>query len=330
MNPDYYPQFAEIEFLKEARNAEREPWKIDATPELVKLGINQAEVNRWDGSTSLHPVIHAIAKRCEGVDAAALQTTINYDYRFGFAMNTVRTGKTLSNTHPALLLVIQGKKDVTFSTRRLSQKELDAAEKAGVELVQIPFAKDAFVFLQNRQNPLRNLTLEQYQDIFSGKFLKERQEMWGVHKFQTWKDVGGFGGDIVPFTRDEDSGSEELMQALVMQGVPISRQLSWKMLDSMSAVYPELARDPGAIAYTVYHYDRYMVFCPYTRVMGVNGIFPNAETIASGKYPLVYECVLVHRKDPGEKVERFVQWLLSDEGQRLVRSVGYVPMNESR
>ena len=332
INPDYYPQFAEIEFLKEARNAEREPWKIDATPELAKLGINQAEVNRWDGSTSLHPVIHAIAKRCEGVDAAALQTTINYDYRYGFAMNTVRTGKTLSNTHPALMKLISGDKDVVFSTRRLSQKELDAAEKAEVELVQIPFAKDAFVFLQNRQNPLRNLTLEQYQDIFSGKFLKERQETWGervvTRKSQIWKDVGGFGGNIVPFIRDEDSGSEELMKMLVMRGVPISRQLSWKMLDGMSAVYPELAREPGAIAYTVYHYDRYMVFSPYTRAMGVNGIFPSASTIASGEYPLVYECVLVHRKNPGEKVERFVQWLLSDEGQRLVRSVGYVPMDK--
>jgi len=35
---------------------------------------------------------------------------------------------------------------------------------------------------------------------------------------------------------------------------------------------------------------------------------------------------LVHRKNPGERVERFVEWLLSDEGQRLVRSVGYVPI----
>ena len=69
-----------------------------------------------------------------------------------------------------------------------------------------------------------------------------------------------------------------------------------------------------------------MVFNPNTRVMAVNGVLPSAETIASGKYPLVYECVLVHRKNPGEKVERFIQWLLSDEGQRLVRSVGYVPI----
>ena len=96
----------------------------------------------------------------------------------------------------------------------------------------------------------------------------------------------------------------------------------------MSGIFSALEQSPMSIAYSIYHYDRYMVFNPNTRVMAVNGVLPRAETIASGEYPLVYECVLVHRKNPGEKVERFVQWLLSDEGQRLVRSVGYVPMDK--
>ena len=332
-NPDYFPQFAETAFLKETRDAEREPWKVTATPELSKLGISQAEVDRWDGSLSLHPVIRAIAERCAGVNATGLQTTIDHGSlgaRHGIGV--VTTGRTLSNTHPALMALISGRKDVVFSTRRLSQTEKDAAEKAGIELVEVPFAKDAFVLLQNRRNPVRNLTLEQYQDIYSGKFLRERPRQFGKNvinfKSQSWEDVGGFDGDLIPFTRNENSGSEELMQMLVMQGIPIPSLLSWKALDGMSVVYIELAETPGGIAYTVYFYDRYMVFSPYTRIMGVNGVFPNADTIASGEYPLVYECVLVHRKNLGERVERFIEWLLSEEGQRLVRSVGYVPMIE--
>jgi len=333
LNPDYYPQFAATEFLREARDAEREPWKVTGTPELAKLEITQAEVDRWDGSLSLHPVIRAIAERHLGIDTTGLQTTIDHGSPMArHGVGVVRTGRILSNTHPALMALIRGNKDVVFSTRRLSQTEKDAAEKAGVELVEVPFAKDAFVFLQNRLNPLRNLMLEQYQDIYSGKFVQERPVQFGERVFnmwsQSWEDVGGFGGDLIPFTRNEDSGSEELMQSLVMRDVPISRQLSWRMLDGMSVVYIELAETPGGIAYTVYHYDRYMVFSPYTRIMSVNGVFPNAETIASGEYPLVYETVLVHRKEPGERVERFVQWLLSEEGQRLVRSVGYVPIHQ--
>jgi phosphate transport system substrate-binding protein len=227
---------------------------------------------------------------------------------------------TLTNTYPALMAVIHKEKDIAFSARGISQAEIDANKTLGmvgldVELVTVPFAKDAFVFLQNRQNPVRSLTLQQYQRIFSGQC-------------KTWKDVGGFGGDIKPFIRNVESGSEELMQTLVMWGTPIHKDYQPVRLGGMSIVFDELKNTPGGIAYSIYHYDRYMMFSANTRVMAVNGVFPNAKTIASGEYPLVYKCVLVHRKNPGERVEKFVEWLLSEEGQKLVRSVGYVPIKE--
>ena len=311
-----YLRLDEYNILKAARDAEREAWKIETTPELSKLGIDQEEVARWDGSLSLHPFIRAIAERCKGIDLTLLQTTIDHSVMMQLHVAVFPTDKTtLSNTHPALMALIQGKKDAVFSTRRLSKMEIAEAKNRGVELVQVPFVKDAFVFLQNRHNPVRNLSLEQYQDVFSGKY-------------NSWKEVGGFGGDIKPLVRNENSGSEELMQTLVMRNIPVHENFKPKKLDSMSVVFEVLENFPGGIAYSIYHYDRYMVFNVYTRVMGVNGVFPNAETIASEEYPLVYECVLVHRKNPGKKVERLVRWLLSDEGQKLVRYVGYVPVRE--
>jgi phosphate transport system substrate-binding protein len=262
----------------------------------------------------LHPFIRTIAERSGNIDLTPLQTTADHGSilpMLGFS----GTRTTLSNTHPALMALIQGEKDVVFSARRLSLAEVEEAGTLGNELVYIPFAKDAFVFLQNRHNPVRNMTVEQYQRIFSGQY-------------KNWKEVGGFGGDIQPFIRNAESGSEELMQTLVMRDVPIHEDFKPKKLSSMGVVFEELESSLGGISYSIYHYDRYMVFNAHTRVIGVNGIFPNAETIASGKYPLVYECVLVHRKNPGKTVERFVRWLLSEEGQQLVRSVGYVPIRE--
>ena len=335
--PSDEPRYIVQEYLKEARDAEREPWKIDATPELSKLGIEQADVDLWDGSLSLHPLIRAIAERCEGINTARLQTDINNaSLMLEFGLQG-EPGKTLTNTSPALMAVINGKKEIAFSTRRLSQAEMDAANKLQVELVQIPFAKDAFVFLQNRHNPVRNLTLEQYQGIFSGRYLAEQPDQIYLrgpggynmtNLYQSWKDVGGFGGTITPFIRNVESGSEELMQTLVMKGIEVHKDFKPQRFDSMSVIFEELETSPTGIAYSIYHYDRYMMFNPSTRVMAVDGVFPNAETIASGEYPLVYEAVLVHRKNPGQKVENFVRWLLSNEGQRLVRSVGYVPMIE--
>jgi phosphate transport system substrate-binding protein len=202
------------------------------------------------------------------------------------------------------------------------------------DIVYVPFAKDAFIFLQHRHNPVRSLTLEQYQGIFSGRYMKEHSTAVRgaadgfnmTNLYQSWKDVGGFGGAIKPFIRNVESGSEELMQTLVMKDIEIHARFRPQRLNSMGMIFEELESSPTGIAYSIYHYDRYMVFNPNTRVMAVNGVFPNAETIASGEYPLVYDVVLVHRKEPGERVERFVEWLLSEEGQALVRSVGYVPI----
>ena len=334
-----FPDIAAFEVLKASRDAEREPWRINATPELTKLGIDQAEIERWDGSLSLHPFIRAIAERCEGIDLTPLQTGIHHGSMGGWGGIVIldsdnpnaspwRDGKTLSNTHPSIMAVIRGQRDIAFSARRPSADEKAEALKLGIELVIVPFAKDAFVFLQNRYNPVRNLTQEQYQGIFSGKY-------------RNWGDVGGNAedyrwehgvpqGGITPFTRNEQSGSEELMRMLVMRDVPVHENFipRERVLLSMDMAFKSLENNPGGIAYSIYHYDRYMVFNVSTRVMAVDGVMPNADTIASDEYPFVYEPVLIHRKAPGERVERFVKWLLSDEGQRLVRSVGYVPMGE--
>jgi len=95
--------------------------------------------------------------------------------------------------------------------------------------------------LQHRHNPVRSLTLEQYQGIFSGRYMAEHPgtpkitlgdfgSPSGQH--QTWKDVGGFGGIIKPFIRNIGSGSEELMQTLVMKtflSMRISSRKDWTL-----------------------------------------------------------------------------------------------------
>ncbi len=304
-----FPKFAAREYLEEQRKAELEKWKIDETPELSKLGVTQAGVDRWDGSLSLHPLIRNIAGRLKSIGLIKLETTVEH----GSLPDRIDTTKTLSNTHPAIMALFQGRKDLVFSARKPSEDERLAAEEQGVKLVCVPFAKDAFVFLQNRHNPVRNLTLKQYQGIFSGQY-------------RHWKDLGGFGGTVTPFIRNEHSGSEELMQTMVMHDIAIHKDFNPRKLSGMYRVFSVLEYNHAAIAYSIFHYDRYMVFSPISRTMSVDGTSPSLETIESGKYPLIYEPVLIHRENPNEKVRKFADWLLSDEGQRVVRASGYVPI----
>jgi len=367
---DRTPSFADYAALRELRDAELEQWKIvvpelgdrvnpprflglfamppqrpTGTPELVNLGLYQAQVARWDGSFSLHPLIRAIAERIRGIDMRTLNTPVGLGVEgWGVSIGAGRgpveltlsvpqldlsewnreaRGNTPPVTHPALRALFRGEKDIVFSVQ-LSQAEIDEIQIAEmgdekVELVIVPFAKDALVFLQNRHNPVRGLTLEQYRGIISGKHTR-------------WTEVGGFGGEIQTMFRYENPESVGLMPALLGLDASVYDTFRSQSYDALTGELPggggfwaRLGRMPGGIAFTSYQYDRYMAPSTLSRVMSVDGVFPNADTIASGEYPLVYDCVLVHRKDPGEHVEQFVQWLLSEEGQKLVRSVGYVP-----
>ncbi|MCL2710109.1 MAG: substrate-binding domain-containing protein [Planctomycetaceae bacterium] len=368
------PSFWDCAALRELRDAELEQWKIEAaqqvddranpprlfglfslpsppptaTPELVNLGLYQAQVARWDGSLSLHPLIRDIAKRIRGIDMRTLNTSVEIGVARSMGSGRMigagrgPVERTLSlpqldmsdeeareNTppvaHPALRALLRGEKDIVFSVQ-LSQADIDAVQVAEVgdekvELVIVPFAKDALVFLQNRHNPVRGLTLEQYREIISGE-----------HTY--WTEVGGFGGEIQTVFRYENPESVGLMPTLLSLDASVYEDFKSRSYDALTGKLPGkvggpsvyVDSTPGGFAFTSYQYDRYMALSTATRTMSVDSVFPNAETIASGKYPLVYDCVLVHRKDPGKEVEQFVQWLLSEEGQKLVRSVGYVPV----
>ncbi|MFB6260981.1 MAG: substrate-binding domain-containing protein, partial [Thiohalorhabdaceae bacterium] len=55
------------------------------------------------------------------------------------------------------------------------------------------------------------------------------------------------------------------------------------------------------------------------KIIGIDGIEPSPENIASGEYPFYRPLYLTVPKDPDPAVERFVEFALSDEGQRIIR-----------
>jgi phosphate transport system substrate-binding protein len=223
-----------------------------------------------------------------------------------------------SQTHEAYVNLIEGSRDLMFATRMPSEDEIALAKQKNVELEFYPFAKDAFVFIGNRNNPVRDLTLDQVRGIFSGKITQ-------------WKKVGGYGGTILPLLRNRNSGSEELMRELVMKDQPVKEGLFHQVSMSMEGVY-DLLEIPDAvhgIGYTILYFDRYMVCSPMTRTMRINGIEPTPQTVADGTYPLLYECVAVVRRDSPEKAKAVAQWLIGGEGAKVVRESGYVPFAEA-
>ena len=203
------------------------------------------------------------------------------------------------NTVRGFTALVDGTADVLFSAAPSREQRAYAQEK-GVELVYTPIGLEAFVFFVNSRNPVEGLTAAQIRDIYGGVI-------------RNWKAVGGPDRPINPVTRLKGSGSQSVMDAF--------------MGERPMAPKSPLALFGGAIGYSFRFYLMDMVGEAAVKVLSVDGVYPQKESIRAGTYPLTVPFYAVWRADdPNENVPRLVDWLLSAEGQALIEATGYVPL----
>jgi phosphate transport system substrate-binding protein len=290
---------------------------------------------RVDGSTSAQPLQLLIACRILGAECAwwsilgsggeeaylraivPLRANVSAEHH----KKALNQATAINNrvfhrgTHKSYENLIQGGADLILVARQPSEDELKLAKEKGVELDVQPVALDAFVFIENRENPVSNLTTEQIRNIYSGKI-------------KNWKDLGGPDRELHPYQRERNSGSQELMQALVMKGLkPI--EAPEVIILGMAGPFNRLTQDKQGLAYSVFFYEQRMAISRATKLIAVDGIMPTTETIRARAYPYVSEVYVVIRRGMEERspARRLRDWLLSDEGQAVVTESGYVPVS---
>lgn len=177
-------------------------------------------------------------------------------------------------------------------------------------------ATDALIFVVNNENPVDNLTTEQIRDIYSGRITN-------------WKEVGGEDAPIIPFQRNEGAGSQALMKKLVMKDTPLTDAPSTLVATEMGELMESVKsydNSANAIGYSVYYYANDMKKAEGLKILSVDGVAPEAETIRSRKYPHLnaYYCVIGSHQPEDSPARMLFQWMMSKDGQRLVDAEGYV------
>lgn len=213
--------------------------------------------------------------------------------------------------------LINYKADMIFVAQPSEGQKKRAAD-AGVKLIYTPFAREAFVFIVNINNPLNSLSEQQVRDIFSGKITN-------------WREVGGSDERIQVWMRPEDSGSQTVMKAKVMKGtlmLPAKKDL---IMDVMNGVISKVAayqNTQPSIGYTFRYYATQMNkdISKNIKLLAINGIAPTVENIRNGTYPYIVEAYMVTREKHSPEAQKFVDWFLSPQGQSFVEDVGYVPL----
>ncbi len=295
-------------------------------PVAPELGLTTENFPRVDGSTSTGPLLVMTACKILGagydsyhdeqddsrtlvaVDVAAMSCPL---------CDWINKRTQTHGTGDAYQHLIRKETDLILAARPPSDDEAKLAGELGVTLDVRPVALDAFVFLLNRQNWVSGLTTAQIRDIYSGRIVN-------------WREVGGSNAEIRPYQRTRNSGSQELMQQLVMKDRAMIPTPEFLIGTMMGSPYYALDKDVQGIAYSVYYYHEFMAPPLDIKGCAVDGVLPRPGTIRTRRYPFVTEVHVVVRGDlPADhSARRLRDWLLGPAGQVIVAESGYVPIRE--
>jgi phosphate transport system substrate-binding protein len=255
---------------------------------------------RMDGSTSTIPLGQAVASVLLGEprDKVADLAVFN---------KTTQSFRKLMNGESDVLIVAEPNAGV-----------FEEMKQANFEYEMTPIATDALVFIVNASNPVNSLTIEQVQKIYTGEITN-------------WKDVGGPDMKIEAFQRNAESGSQALMDKLVMKDLTMAKPPVGYTIGEMEGLISAVKSFDGsasAIGYTVYYYADDMQMAKGLKIIAIDGVTPSDETIASKAYPFLNPYfTVISAKEPADSPARILyKWLQSPEGQALIKREGYVPV----
>ncbi len=242
-----------------------------------------------DGATALLPVYSAIA------DAVYPESSCPFENNAYTADSAVQ----YRNTVGAYKAVVDGEADIIFCAGP-SEGQRKYAEEKGAELVMVPIGYESFVFIVNAENPVNDLTQEQIRGIYTAEITN-------------WKEVGGANRVINPLTRPEGSGSQTSM--LKFMG---GREIKKSPLAALGA----------SIGYSFRWYVEGIVDNSNVKMISVDGVYPSEENIRNGSYPIVSNFYAIYRADnTNPNIKPMIDWILSEEGQRIINESGYVGVN---
>lgn len=206
--------------------------------------------------------------------------------------------------------LLDGVVDIAMSSREAKEKEVTAFQEKGKELIPVIIAYDAIAVIVHPTNPVSNLTLETLQKIYSGEITN-------------WQELGGAKMPIVPISRDFASGTFEVFNKVVLKGKEVTPKAL--MLISNLAILQEVSSSPGCIGYVGLGYVRESV-----KVVALDGVLPSWDTVRTRKYPLSRPLYLYLDRPPEGAIKDFLNFVLSEEGQRIVAETGFIPVLEER
>ncbi len=211
--------------------------------------------------------------------------------------------------------LLNGTTDICMASRKMKQKETDLAAEKGIESVELVVARDGIAVVVNPANPVDALTLGQIKKIYTGEY-------------SNWNQVGGPDEKIVVLSRESSSGTYVFFQKHVLQKQDYRQDA--RLMPATSSIIQSVSSDKGGIGYVGLGYA--IEAADKVKMLGVKEdddappVMPSEETVDSGEYSIARPLHLYTAGQPQHPAKSFIDFCLSQEGQKIVRQTGYVPV----
>lgn len=205
--------------------------------------------------------------------------------------------------------------DLANSSRKMKPAEVaECLRMFNRRPTEYKVALDGITIYVHESNPIKELTLDQLRLIFTGKA-------------RNWKEVGGPDARITLYSRENSSGTYEFFKEHVLTGRDFAARA--QTMPGTAAIVEAVGKDKNAIGYGGAAYGKGIKHVAVRRDASSPAIEPTEETVANGTYP-IWRFLYVYldpNLDKGD-INKYVRWMRSDEGQKVVKEIGYFPLPE--
>ncbi|MCC7437572.1 MAG: phosphate ABC transporter substrate-binding protein [Armatimonadetes bacterium] len=208
--------------------------------------------------------------------------------------------------------LINGTTDICNSSRPMTKTEKQQLKnRYGSPGVEVRVAKDGITIYVHPSNGVSKLSIGQLKGIYMGTITN-------------WSQVGGKNARIIVYGRENSSGTYAFFKEHVLGGYDFGGSV--QTLPGTAAVVNAVAKDPNGIGYGGFGYAKGIKVCQVSTTDGGAGIMPSDQTINNGSYPISRYLYIYLKNRPTGALKSYVDWIISAEGQSVVKKTGYFPL----
>jgi phosphate transport system substrate-binding protein len=215
--------------------------------------------------------------------------------------------------------MINGTVDIANSSRSMRDSEIEDARANGIEPVEHIVGFDALAVFLHPDNPRDRFTLAELRGIYGEG-----------GTIESWADLGVTvpgcsSGEIVRVSRQNNSGTYAYFQEAVL-GEGVEFKLGSRDMHGSKDVVDLVENTPCAIGYSGLAYATEHINMPCLLADDGTCVAPSVESAIEGTYPIARPLFMYTAGEPTGAIADYMNWLLSAEGQCIIREAGYAPV----